>query len=89
MLIERGDCLRTVCCVCYFLILFYGIELVIGDDTNETTPTNFVMTDKHQKPLKESIEDSAVCAYYPTYKMCTNLNSKQVTYFSIKLDGDH
>ena len=68
MLFERGDCLRTVCCVCYFLILFYGIELVIGDDTNETTPINFVMTDKHQKPLKESIEDSAFALITPPIK---------------------
>ncbi|MFJ7736524.1 hypothetical protein ACIQ2D_09275 [Lysinibacillus sp. NPDC097287] len=76
--------MRILICVFYFLILFYGGELIFDGDSNETAPTNYVSNYEHQKALKESIEDSSVCAYYTTYKMCTDLNSKQVTYSSLE-----
>ncbi|KOS68544.1 hypothetical protein AEA09_08265 [Lysinibacillus contaminans] len=76
--------MRIFCCVCYFLTLFYGVELVVEDTQVETTPPNIVMTYDNMKPLKESTENSNVCVYYSTYKMCTDLYSKQVTYFSIE-----
>lgn len=76
--------MRILICVFYFLSLFYGVELIFDDDSNETAPTNYVSNYEHPKAIKESIEDSTVCTYYTTYKMCTDLNTKQVTYFSLE-----
>lgn len=28
-MIERGDCVRIIGFVCYFLLLFYGVEIII------------------------------------------------------------
>ncbi|MFJ7952939.1 hypothetical protein ACIQZG_15570 [Lysinibacillus sp. NPDC096418] len=72
--------MRILICVFYFLTLFYGVELLFDDDSNETAPTDYVANYEYPKVLKESIEDSTACAYYATYKMCTDLHSKQITY---------
>ncbi|MFJ7666303.1 hypothetical protein ACIQXI_04305 [Lysinibacillus sp. NPDC097195] len=59
--------------VCYFLMLFYGTELVV-EELSIDQP--FSQLDKQQSPIKETVEDSEVCAYYPTYKVCKALTTK-------------
>ena len=76
--------MRILCCVCYFLTLFYGAELLVGDEPPKSEPANYVMTKDRQKPLKETIEDTTICVYYNTYTKCTDLYSKEVTYYSIE-----
>ncbi|WP_103976376.1 hypothetical protein [Lysinibacillus sphaericus] len=59
--------------VCYFLMLFYGAELVV-EELSIDQPTSSL--EKRQEPLKETVENSTVCVYYPSYKVCKALSSK-------------
>lgn len=68
-----GDCLRIFGLVCYFLMLFYGAELVV-EELSIDQPTSSL--EKRQDPLKETVEDSTVCVYYPSYKVCKALSAK-------------
>ncbi len=65
-----GDCLRIFGLVCYFLMLFYGAELVVEKLTFEQPSSRL---DIQQNPLKETVENSTVCVYYPTHKICKAL----------------
>ena len=64
--------MRIVGFVCYFLILFYGVELVVEELTIEEPAISSPMKSK-ALPIKETVENSRVCIYYPTYKSCTDL----------------
>ncbi len=64
--------MRIVGFVCYFLILFYGVELVEEAFTNEEPAMQSPMKSK-SSPIKETVENSRICVYYPTYKSCTDL----------------
>ncbi|TKI70659.1 hypothetical protein FC756_07125 [Lysinibacillus mangiferihumi] len=59
--------------VCYFLMLFYGAELVVEELSIDQPTTSL---EKSQHPLKETVEDSTVCVYYPSYKVCKALSAK-------------
>ena len=69
----RGDCLRILGLVCYFLMLFYGVELVVEELTIDEPAINSPSLSKQQIPIKETVEDSTVCVYYPSYKVCKAL----------------
>ncbi|MEA0552783.1 hypothetical protein U1P98_03550 [Lysinibacillus irui] len=64
--------MRIVGFVCYFLILFYGVELVVEELTIEEPAISSPVKSK-VLPIKETVENSRVCVYYPTYKSCTDL----------------
>ncbi|MDM5233936.1 hypothetical protein [Lysinibacillus pakistanensis] len=67
--------MRIVGLVCYFLVLFYGVELVI-EELAINEPANISSKlGKQPIPLKETVENSTVCVYYPTYKECTALSN--------------
>lgn len=70
----RGDCLRIVGLVCYFLILFYGVELVIEELAIDEPANISSKLGKQPIPLKETVENSTVCVYYPSYTECTDLS---------------
>lgn len=71
-MIERGDCLRIIGFVCYFLLLFYGVELVAEELALKQSAISSPMIAR-QSPIKETVEHSTVCVYYPTQKVCTAL----------------
>lgn len=54
-------------------MLFYGAELVV-EELSIDQPTSSL--EKSQHPLKEKVEDSTVCVYYPSYKVCKALSAK-------------
>ncbi|MFJ5765581.1 hypothetical protein ACIP9C_09455 [Lysinibacillus sp. NPDC093210] len=56
--------------VCYFLMLFYGAELVVEELTIDQPSPRL---DIKQNPIKETVENSTVCVYYPTHKICKSL----------------
>ncbi|MFJ5789019.1 hypothetical protein ACIP9G_02935 [Lysinibacillus sp. NPDC093197] len=56
--------------VCYFLMLFYGAELVVEELTIDQPSPRL---DIKQNPIKETVENSTVCVYYSTYKICKAL----------------
>ncbi|WP_155592320.1 hypothetical protein [Lysinibacillus cavernae] len=64
--------MRIVGLVCYFLMLFYGVELVVEELTIEE-PAISSPTKSSPSPIKETVENSKICVYYPTYKSCTDL----------------
>ncbi|HBT71633.1 MAG TPA: hypothetical protein DEB37_04990 [Lysinibacillus sp.] len=64
--------MRIVGFVCYFLILFYGVELVVEEFTIEE-PAIHSPAKSRPSPIKETVENSRICVYYPTYKSCTDL----------------
>ncbi|WP_409369708.1 hypothetical protein [Lysinibacillus sp. 38-6] len=59
--------------VCYFLMLFYGTELVVEEFTIDQ-PSSQV--DKQQRPIKETVENDTVCVYYASDKVCKALAAK-------------
>ncbi|KOS59847.1 hypothetical protein FJQ98_15290 [Lysinibacillus agricola] len=65
--------MRILGLVCYFLMLFYGVELVVEELTIDEPATISPSLSKQQIPLKETVENSTVCVYYPSYKVCTAL----------------
>jgi len=71
----RGDCLRIVGLVCYFLLLFYGVEPVTEELSIDKQAINSHSLSEQQIPIKETVEDSTVCVYYPTYKVCKELSA--------------
>jgi hypothetical protein len=48
-------------------MLFYGAELVVEELTIDQPSPRL---DIKQNPIKETVENSTVCVYYPTYKIC-------------------
>jgi len=66
--------LRIVGFVCYFLLLFYGVELVAEELTIEETALNMR---SYQTPIKETVENSMICVYYPSYKICKDVTSNK------------
>lgn len=69
----RGDCLRILGLVCYFLLLFYGVEPVVEELSIDKQAIITPSLSKQQIPIKETVENSTVCVYYPTYKVCKPL----------------
>ncbi|MGE7840566.1 hypothetical protein ACQKNX_07220 [Lysinibacillus sp. NPDC093712] len=62
--------MRILGLVCYFLMLFYGAELVVEELTIDQPSPRL---DIKQNPIKETVENSTVCVYYPTHKICKAL----------------
>jgi len=76
--------LRIVGFVCYFLLLFYGVELVAEELTIEE-PTLSSHMRSNQTPIKETVEDSMICVYYPSYKICKDVTSNKAKEATIKV----
>ncbi|MGE7944368.1 hypothetical protein ACQKNB_20020 [Lysinibacillus xylanilyticus] len=67
--------MRIVGLVCYFLMLFYGVELVVEELTIDEPTIISPSLSKQQIPIKETVENSTVCVHYPAYKVCTALST--------------
>jgi len=67
--------LRIVGLVCYFLLLFYGVEPVIEGLSIDKQAIISPSLSKQQIPIRETVENSTVCVYYPTYKVCKELSA--------------
>lgn len=68
--------MRIIGLVCYFLILFYGVELVAEELSIEEPAIHSHMT-SNPTPIKETVENSMICVYYSSYKVCTDFASKK------------
>jgi len=66
--------LRIVGLVCYFLLLFYGVEPVTEELSINQQAINSPSLNEQQIPIKETVEKSTVCTYYSTYKVCKALS---------------
>lgn len=69
--------MRIVGLVCYFLLLFYGVEPVTEGLSIDKQAINSPSVSKQQIPIKETVENSTVCVYYPTYKVCQALSANK------------
>lgn len=67
--------MRILGLVCYFLLLFYGVEPVIEELTIDKQAIISTSLSEQQIPIKETVENSTVCIYYPTYKVCKALSA--------------
>ncbi|WP_418302620.1 hypothetical protein [Lysinibacillus fusiformis] len=76
--------MRIVGFVCYFLLLFYGVELVAAELTIEEPILSSHMR-SNQTPIKETVEDSMICVYYPSYKICKDVTSNKAKEATIKV----
>jgi len=54
-------------------MLFYGVEPVIEEFTIEEPAIISPKLDSQQIPIKETVENSTVCVYSPSYMVCTAL----------------
>lgn len=68
--------MRIVGFLCYFLLLFYGVELVAEELTIEE-PALSSPIKNNQPPIKETVENSMVCVYYPSDKICKDVLSNK------------
>ncbi|MFF2175831.1 hypothetical protein ACFVT8_05125 [Lysinibacillus sp. NPDC058147] len=67
--------MRIIGLVCYFLLLFYGVEPVVEELSIDNQAIISPSVSKQQVPIKETVENSKVCVYYPTYKVCKALSA--------------
>jgi len=67
--------LRILGLVCYFLLLFYGVEPVVEELSIDKQAIISPSLSKQQIPIKETVENSTVCVYYSTYKDCKPLSA--------------
>ncbi|MGE7950053.1 hypothetical protein [Lysinibacillus sp. NPDC093688] len=67
--------MRIIGLVCYFLLLFYGVEPVTEELSINQQAINSPSLSEQQIPIKETVEHSTVCVYYPTYKVCKALSA--------------
>ncbi|WP_427107839.1 hypothetical protein [Lysinibacillus xylanilyticus] len=67
--------MRILGLVCYFLLLFYGVEPVVEELSIDKQAIITPSLSKQQIPIKETVENSIVCVYYPTYKDCKPLSA--------------
>ncbi|MFJ7978777.1 hypothetical protein ACIQ1D_00475 [Lysinibacillus xylanilyticus] len=67
--------MRILGLVCYFLLLFYGVEPVVEELSIDKQAIISPSLSKQQIPIKETVESSTVCVYYPTYKVCKPLSA--------------
>ncbi|MGE7929640.1 hypothetical protein [Lysinibacillus xylanilyticus] len=67
--------MRILGLVCYFLLLFYGVEPVVEELSIDKQAIISPSLSNQQIPIKETVENSTVCAYYPTYKVCKPLSA--------------
>ncbi len=76
--------MRIVGFVCYFLLLFYGVELVAEELTIEEPALSSPIR-SNQTPIKETVENSMICVYYPSYKICKDVPSHKEKEATIKV----
>ncbi|MEY9973443.1 hypothetical protein ABH966_003843 [Lysinibacillus sp. RC46] len=67
--------MRILGLVCYFLLLFYGVEPVIEELSLDKQAIISPSLSKQQIPIRETVENSTVCVYYPAYKVCKELSA--------------
>ena len=58
-----------------FLLLFYGVEPVIEELSIDKQAIISHSLSKQQIPIRETVENSTVCVYYPTYNVCKELSA--------------
>jgi len=55
--------------------LFYGVEPVVEELSIDKPTIISPSVSKQQIPIKETVENSTACVYYPTYKVCKALSA--------------
>jgi len=55
--------------------LFYGVEPVIEELSLDKQAIISPSLSKQQIPIRETVENSTVCVYYPAYKVCKELSA--------------
>jgi len=55
--------------------LFYGVEPVTEELSINQQAINSPSLSEQQIPIKETVENSTVCTYYSTYKVCKDLSA--------------